>query len=130
MHIFAMYLEDGSIDGLLKVAVPEHAHAQGGNMVECGEDVNQSDHFVDAPDNGPPIVRKRASQDVSYSVSGLSVTFPSLEETTLIEVAGSSLLTDAASTVVNFDIPGTYTIRFSGHVRYLDHELEVTVGDA
>lgn len=130
MHIFAMYHEDGSIDGLLKVAVPEHAHAQGGNMVECGEDVNQSNHFVDAPDNGPPIVRERVPQDVSHSVDGLSVTFPSLEESTLIEAAGSSLLTDAASTVVNFDIPGTYIIHLSGHVRYLDHELEVAVGNA
>lgn len=94
--------------------------------VACDDTIDDSAHYVGADNNF--YLKELITLD--KNVDGLAVTFTDLPEGLEVKTNGMDTITDNEPLVIEYDIPGTYTVRFSGHVRYLDHELEVTVGNA
>lgn len=121
---FAFYDENGEITMTLDAPSKKYALYQAKEFVECDEEVTPATHYVAA---------QRAEAKVPlpsrHFVSSLSVTFEELPEGIKVETNGMETVTDNEPLVIEYDVPGTYTISFSGHVRYLDHDLEVTVDD-
>lgn len=94
--------------------------------IACDESVRDDTHYVDV---GTGEIQPKRPIDAEQSIDGLKVTLAGLPAGLTVATNGMDTVTDDTPLVIEYDLPGTYTIRFSGHVRCLDHELEVTVGD-
>tara|TARA_R110001583_G_scaffold18501_3_gene73544 strand:- start:5451 stop:5810 length:360 start_codon:yes stop_codon:yes gene_type:complete len=93
----------------------------------CEEDVSDTTHYVDA---GSDVILAKSPLDYDFVVEELTVTVTGLPEGLSVSTNGLTTITDAEPLVINYDVPGTYTLRLRGRVEYLDEDLEVTVGDA
>lgn len=93
---------------------------------EGGESVDDITHYVDVATHE---IKEKQPFDYDVTVSGLTATITGLPEGLTVETNGMETTTDDQPLVIEYDLPGTYTIRFSGRVRYLDRVEEVTVGD-
>ena len=115
MNYYAMADDTGRI---LQVAQTSYTY------VLASEDVSDTTHYVKSGELYP-------KQELSFSIErdGFVVTLTGLPAGLTVATNGMDTVTDDTPLVIEYDLPGTYTIRFSGHVRCLDHELEVTVGD-
>ncbi|WP_062359640.1 hypothetical protein [Vreelandella aquamarina] len=120
---FAFYDENGEITMTLNAPSKKYALYQAKEFVECDEEVTPATHYVAAQR-----AEAKAPLPIRHFVSSLSVTFEELPEGIKVETNGMETVTDNEPLVIEYDVPGTYTISFSGLVNYLDHELEVTVG--
>ncbi len=124
---FCFYASDGQIESVLTAPDEHLAKIQERAYVPCSADVVDTTHYVDLT-GAEPVTVEKAPLDATHTVAGLVVSFPSLPEGTHVEVSGQEVIADAAGAEIEFELPGTYTIRLSGLVEYLDETLEVTVG--
>lgn len=95
--------------------------------IECEEDVTDITHYYD--EQAHEIVHKKSLQ-IDVDIKQLTVTVAGLPTNLTVETNNMSTITDNTPLVIDYDISGTYTITLSGHVEFLDHEMEVTVGNA
>ncbi|WJZ48859.1 hypothetical protein [Halomonas phage vB_HmeY_H4907] len=92
-------------------------------------DVLDTTHYVDV-ETETVLPKRPIEVVVEQGADPLSITLTGVPSGVTLSTNGMETKTDDQPLVIEYDVPGTYTISFSGHVRYLDHELEVTVGDA
>lgn len=97
----------------------------GDTYIPCEYGVLDTTHYVDV--SGAPVIREKRPLDTAMEQAGLEVTFTALPPGLTLKVGELQVITDGDD-VVEFDVPGTYTIELSGLVEYLDETLEVTVG--
>jgi len=95
-------------------------------FVPCGEEVSDTTHYVDT-NTWQPVEKGEVSPTVG--VLGMTASVEGVPAGMVVEANGSSGTTDGEVLNIHFDVPGTYTITFRGSIEYLDHSLEVTVGD-
>ena len=122
---FAFYDDKGGITLIFDAPSQRYADVQSGNYSIASEDVSPVTHYVDVTDK-----QVRAKEPLAYQVSvdGFGVELAGLPNGLNVETNGFSTVTDSEPLSISYDVPGTYTINFSGLVNYLDHETEVTVG--
>lgn len=96
--------------------------------IECDDSVSDATHFVDV-DASPHIIKARQPLDLQISVDDLTVTVEGLPAELTVTTNGVESIADGEPLTINYDVPGTYAIRLSGLVEYLDYDMEVTVGD-
>ncbi|MDW0357723.1 hypothetical protein Q8G38_00165 [Halomonas venusta] len=94
--------------------------------IPCDSSVMDDTHYLDVEKNE---IRHKRAIDLKVSVSGLTVTIDELPIGLTVETNGFSAVTDSEPVAISYDVPGTYQIRLSGLVEYLDYTEEVTVGD-
>jgi hypothetical protein len=66
--------------------------------------------------------------NTQHTVDGFTVTFNSLPPGLYAQTDSFETETDSDPLIVKYESSGTYDILFSGHARYIDCEIEVTVG--
>ncbi|MGP9590741.1 hypothetical protein [Halomonas sp. AOP42-B2-16] len=115
VHRYAMVSDKGEI---LQITSGPYRY------VACDDTIDDSAHYVDVDNNF--YLKELIALD--KNVDGLAVTFAGLPEGLEVKTNGVDTITDSAPLVIEYDVPGTYTISFSGLVNYLDHQMEVTVG--
>lgn len=113
MYKYAIVNHLGGIEGV--VSGPSR-------YIECAEGVEDTTHFFDGE------IKEKMKLSFTTEKVGLEVSFDGLPEGLRVETNGMETVTDNEPLVIEYDVPGTYTINFSGLVNYLDHEMEVTVG--
>ena len=96
------------------------------HYIECDNEVMDDTHYYDTEDKE---LRPKEPLGYQTEVSGLSVTLGGLPVGINVGTNGSKIVTDQEPTKVTYDVPGTYLISLSGHLKYLDESLEVIVGD-
>lgn len=94
-----------------------------------GSDISDDTHYVDVTTT-PNEIREREEIPYDLKVEGLVVTLTGLPTGLAVSTNKLSTITDNEPLLIEYDVPGTYLITLSGRVNYLDHETEVTVGDA
>jgi len=92
-------------------------------------DVLDTTHYVDV-ETETVLPKRPIEVVVEQGADPLSITLTGVPSGVTLSTNGMETKTDDQPLVIEYDVPGTYTISFSGLVNYLDHELEVTVGDA
>lgn len=95
--------------------------------VKCETHVNDVTHFYNLETQS---IEAKAELDLQVNVEDLAVTIHNLPANLKVETNDMEVFTDEEPLVIEYDIPGVYDIKLSGHARFLDLELEVTVGDA
>ncbi len=91
-------------------------------------DVLDTTHYVDVETE--TVLPKQPLQfTVEQNDNSLSITLTGLPAGVTVSSNSMETVTDGEPLVVEYDIPGTYTITLTGRVEYLDHETEVTVDD-
>lgn len=95
--------------------------------IACDESVRDDTHYVDVATGE---VHAKRQIDAALSIDGLTVTLAGLPAGLTVATNGMDAVTDGTPLVISYDLPGTYEIRLSGHVEYLDRVEEVTVDDA
>ncbi|WP_278369494.1 hypothetical protein [Vreelandella titanicae] len=94
-------------------------------FVPCGDDVSDTTHYADSAN----VIHEKRPQEFGLITEGLTVTLTGLPSGVNVETNGLDTDTDEDPLEITYDVPGTYEIKLSGHVEYLDHALEVTVGN-
>ncbi len=117
-NIYAFVSGDGRIESILSGPM---------RYIECSSETRDTTHYFD---NTLGVIREKEALNYQQNISGLVVTIEGMPSGVRVETNGMETVTDNEPLVIEYDVPGTYTISFSGHVRYLDHELEVTVGNS
>lgn len=117
MHRFAAYDDAGNI-----VQVLEGAY----RYAACTDDVADNTHYINTATG---IVEPKVPFEYEIATSGLSIVINGLPEGVSVMSRGLFIVTDEASTTIEFDVPGAYTVELSGHIEHVDESLEVTVGD-
>lgn len=122
---FAFYDDKGGITLIFDAPSQRYADAQSGDYSIAPEDVSPVTHYVDVTDK-----QVRAKEPLAYqmSVDGFVVEITGLPNGLTVETNGFSTVTDSEPLSISYDVPGTYQIRLSGLVEYLDYTEEVTVG--
>lgn len=92
--------------------------------IECGVEVEDTTHYLANDDN----FYLRSDADLSYDVDGLVVSFTALPINTQVSVASQSATVDELPLVVEFDVPGIYSLRIDPPSQYKAETMEVTVG--
>lgn len=95
--------------------------------IPCDDTVRDDTHYVDAATGE---IHAKRPIDAEQSIDGLTVTLAGLPAGLTVATNGLDTVTDGTPLVISYDLPGTYEIRLSGHIEYLDRIEEVTVGDA
>ncbi len=95
--------------------------------ITCDDTVRDDTHYVDV--DTAKIHAKRPIE-AEQSIDGLTVTLAGLPAGLTVATNGMDTVTDGTPLVITYDVPGTYEIRLSGHIEYLDRIEEVTVDDA
>lgn len=124
---FAFYDDEGGITMILEAPSKKFALCQAKDFVECDDSVTYDEHYVDVQEKA---IREKRHIDAGYVSAGLALTLEGLPKGLNVVTNGVNTVTDNEPLIIEYDLPGTYTVRFSGHAQYLDHEMEVTVGDA
>lgn len=94
-------------------------------MIPCGERVNDVEYYVDENDN----VEHKRPLEFDVATNELTATISGLPAGLKVDSNNNDIITDDMPLVITYDLPGTYEIRLSGHIQYLNQTLEVTVGD-
>ena len=95
--------------------------------IACDDTVRDDTHYVDVATGE---IHAKRPIDAEQSIDGLTVTLAGLPAGLTVATNGMDTVTDGTPLVISYDLPGTYEIRLSGHVEYLDCTEEVTVDDA
>ncbi|WP_447896058.1 hypothetical protein [Vreelandella sp. GE22] len=93
-------------------------------IVPCADEVDDRTHYFDGHDI---VLKKPLEYEVEHA--GLSVTLTGLPPGLLVDTNGQSAQADETPLTIEYDVPGTYALSFSGLVEYTDVGVEVTVGD-
>lgn len=101
----------------------ESAALQGSPFIECDSGVTDLTHFVK---DGALV--KKEELDLRYEVDGLTVLFSSLPKGVVVTAMEHEIQTDGSSVEIEFEVPDSYEIEFSGDPVYRSETLEVTVG--
>lgn len=82
-------------------------------------------HYV----NDEDVIVPRQRYEIAMSVDGLRVIVSGIPSGVRVETNGVDVLTDGSDLVIDYDLPGTYSIALTGRVDYVDDVREVTLGD-
>lgn len=93
--------------------------------IECDETIDDVSHYYDLENK---LLKHKEEVYPVVTEEGLTLNVSDLPEGLKVETNGMETITDNEPLVIEYDVPGTYTISFSGLVNYLDCEMEVTVG--
>lgn len=93
--------------------------------IECDETVSDDTHYIDVSTGE---IKEKLTLTLNKTIEGLTVTIFGLPAGLTAATNSMETVTDGEPLVVEYDIPGNYTITLTGRVEYMDHELEVTVG--
>ncbi|MGE6778254.1 hypothetical protein ACQKFL_11505 [Vreelandella titanicae] len=118
VYFYALAMSDGRIRG---VTTGPYLY------VRCDETVNDVTHYVNVATGE---IQLKQSLEFELSTDGLTATLSGLPVGLTAEANGVETNTDDEPLVIAFDIPGTYSVRLSGLVEYMDHQVEVTVVDS
>jgi len=125
---FCFYDNEGCVLYVLNAPTKESAERQGGDFLECGEEVSDDSHYVDLI-SGEPVVKRKLAMELDVVSSGLTVQVVGIPKDSVVSVSGApSVHVDDQPTEIEFDVPGTYGIRINPPPQYRDEVLEVTVG--
>lgn len=95
--------------------------------IPCDESVSDTTHYVDAETHE---IKAKRALEIHQGISGLTVTLAGLPAGLRVQTNGMETVTDDDPLVIEYDVPGTYQLRLTGHIEYLAHAQEVTVEDA
>lgn len=123
---FAFYDTDGRITTLLTAPSKGFADLQDGDYLEVGEEVSPDSHYIDLEVGE---CKPKTVLSPQIVVEGLTATLEGLPAGLNVTSNQMSTVTDDSALVISYDTPGLYQVEFRDNVEYLDHELEVTVGD-
>ncbi len=115
-NTYAFVSVDGRIESIISGPM---------RYIECSSETMDTTHYFD---NTAGVIREKEALNYQQNTRGLVVTFEGMPSGVKVETNGMETMTDDQPLVIEYDVPGTYTISFSGLVNYLDHEMEVTVG--
>ncbi|UQI38800.1 hypothetical protein [Vreelandella venusta] len=118
-RIYAVHTTGGTI---VRTLTTPHGY------IECDDSVSDATHYVDV-DASPHIIKARQPLDLQISVDDLTVTIEGLPAELTVITNGVETISDDEPLTITYDVPGTYEIRLSGSIQYLDTEVGVTVGD-
>ncbi|MGQ7253987.1 hypothetical protein [Vreelandella titanicae] len=88
--------------------------------------MSDTTHYADSEH----VIRAKRPLEFELATESLTVTLTGLPSGVNVETNGLDTDTDEDPLEITYDVPGTYEIKLSGHVEYMDLALEVTVGDA
>lgn len=117
MHTYAMADEAGRI---LQVVNGPYRY------IECDSDVMDNTHYADEAGE----ILEKQSLVLTVRTEGLTATIIGAPAGMKVETNGMEAITDEDPLAIEYDLPGTYMVTFSGLVEYLDHQMEVSVDDA
>lgn len=92
--------------------------------VECADDVSDITHFYNTDTSQ---IELKHELQYTISVDGLEVTISGLPENLYVHTNNMHTMTDSEDLVVEYDIPGIYTIELSGRAEYLITTIDVEV---
>lgn len=95
--------------------------------VECDHTVNDTTHYYNTDTSQ---IELKSELQYTLSKNGLEVTISGLPENLHVQTNNLFTMTDEEDLVIEYDIPGTYTIELSGRVEYLDTTINVEVSEA
>ncbi|WP_339119213.1 hypothetical protein [Halomonas sp. BMC6] len=95
--------------------------------VACDDTVRDDTHYVDVATGE---IQPKRPLEMHQGIEALKVTLAGLPAGLTVATNGMDTVTDGTPLVITYDLPGTYEIRLSGHIEYLDRVEEVTVDDA
>ncbi|WP_417861822.1 hypothetical protein [Vreelandella venusta] len=116
-RVYAVHTTDGAI---VRTLTTPHGY------IECDDSVSDVTHYVDVDTLE---VKQKRPLEPQLDVDSLIVTLAGLPAELAVTTNGVESITDGEPLTINYDVPGTYAIRLSGLVEYLDYDMEVTVGD-
>lgn len=126
MPAFVLYESNGKIDSLF--SGPEDLVAQQGfDYLPASGNESSKTHYVDVS-NDEAVIAAKDSLNFTHSVDGLRVLFTGLPPGTLVAVNNVEVAADGQDDEIEFDVPGTHTIKLNPPLQYLGETLEVTVG--
>ena len=85
--------------------------------VQCEDHVNDVSHFYNIESG---IIEAKATLEPQIQLEGLMVTILNLPTSLKVETNTMETFTDEEPLVIEYDIPGVYDIKLSGHTRFLD----------
>ncbi|QKS24586.1 hypothetical protein [Vreelandella titanicae] len=92
--------------------------------VLCDDDVSDITHYYNTDTSQ---IELKYELQYTLSTNGLEVTISGLPENLHVQTNNLNTMTDEEDLVIEYDIPGTYTIEFSERVEYLDTTINVEV---
>lgn len=125
--MFAIYDSSGVIDSIFSGEESE-CRLNSLTYLPCSSDISDRTHYVSSPEATPAIAEKEPIGG-RHQVRGFEVTIEGLPPGTSIEVDKAVAISGGGGVdTVEFDTPGTYTIKLRPPVQYLDETLEVKIG--
>lgn len=116
MHTYAMVDDDGAI---LQITHGPYRY------IKCAEYVTDDTHYADEAS----VIHEKRPLTFDETVDGLTLTLSGLPAGLRATTNGMETVTDDEPLVIEYDVPGAYEIKLSGHVEYLDRVEEVTIGE-
>lgn len=95
--------------------------------IACDDTVRDDTHYVDVATGE---IQPKRPIEMHQGIEALKVTLAGLPAGLTVATNGMDTVTDGTPLVISYDLPGTYEVRLSGHIEYLDRVEEVTVDDA
>ncbi|WP_286902125.1 hypothetical protein [Vreelandella sedimenti] len=92
--------------------------------VECADDVNDITHFYNTDTAS---IELKYELQYTLTTDGLEVTISGLPENLNVNTNNMHTMTDSEDLVIEYDIPGIYTIELSGRPEYLLTTIDVVV---
>lgn len=108
------------------VCPPSQSWGQSGNgelSTEVDECVTDATHYIR---DGQAVEKQALSPSVL--VGGFSATVTGLPADLRVSLDGADAMTDGDPLELEFDEPGTYTLRINGGAPYISTEVEITIG--
>ncbi|QHD48495.1 hypothetical protein CTT34_01665 [Vreelandella aquamarina] len=124
---FLFYDADGRITAQFSAPSARYARRQGQRYALASGHESAATHYVDVATRQ---VRAKRSLDIDQRTDGMTITLDGIPAGVTVATNGQQAVTNGAPLVITYDLPGTYEIRLSGHIEYLDRVEEVTVDDA
>lgn len=116
MHTYALTDETGQI---MQVVNGPYRY------IKCTGNVMDNTHYADEAG----VIHEKRPLTFDETVDGLTLTLSGLPAGLRATTNGMDTVTDDEPLVIEYDVPGTYEIKLSGHVAYLDRVEEVTIGE-
>ncbi|WP_438455435.1 hypothetical protein [Vreelandella venusta] len=116
-RVYAVHTTDGAI---VRTLTTPHGY------IECDDSVSDATHYVDVD---ALEVKPKRPLEPQLGVDGLTVKVTGLPAELTVTTNDVETITDGEPLTITYDVPGTYEIRLSGSIQYLDSDVEVIVGD-
>ncbi|RUR38568.1 hypothetical protein [Vreelandella populi] len=124
--IYATYDKDpGPVLAVIKCSKDQLKY-QEAKLIHCALDVSDETHYVESG-----LLAKKAQYKVEAETKEFDVVLRGVPAGTIVESEGvSAEVTDNEDVTIKYDLPGIQRVSLRGNYRYVDKDLEVTVGDS